>query len=573
MLTPSSHTHTGINRQALRGRRALALAVAALSLGLAARAEALPIDGIHNIQHVVMIMQENRSMDTYFGTYPGASGIPGGVCVPDPANSTCVPPYHSFSDKNWGGLHGTAAARTDINEGKMDGFVAANEKSCTKTSCTPCKPAELETKKHCTDVMAYHDAREIPNYWSYANNFVLQDHMFESAISWSAPEHNFLVSGWSAKCPSGDPNPMHCTSAIGFGSPNRTWTDITYPLAKANVSWRYYIFEGSEPDCASDETLTCEPTTLTPKTLSIWNPLAFMADVKADGQQGNIQSLNNFYTAVHNTSSCGLPNVSWVIPNSRVSEHPYSLVSTGQAYVTTLVNSIMRSPCWASTAIFVSWDDWGGFYDHVAPPTVDENGYGLRVPSLVISPFARPGHVDHQPLSHDAYLKFIEDAFLGGARLNPATDGRPDSRPSVREEAPGLGNLESDFNFKQTPRPPLLLPTHPEPGPASVPPGAAQPPAGETGVASSLTKTSATLNASVNPDGGKVSDCHFDYGASPTYGSTAPCSALPGSGTNPVEVFANVTGLKANTTYHFRIVATNPGGTGSGADQTFTTLP
>jgi hypothetical protein len=194
-------------------------------------------------------------------------------------------------------------------------------------------------------------------------------------------------------------------------------------------------------------------------------------DVKEDGQMGNVQSLNNFYTAVHKTSECGLPQVSWVVPNSVVSEHPPSLVSKGQAYVTTLVNSIMRSPCWDSSAIFLSWDDWGGFYDNVVPPDVDENGYGFRVPGLVISPYARAGYIDHQQLSHDAYLKFIEDDFLEGQRLNPATDGRPDSRPDVREEAPGLGNLESDFDFCQAPRAPLILPTHPAPGPASQPPG------------------------------------------------------------------------------------------------------
>jgi Phosphoesterase family len=161
------------------------------------------------------------------------------------------------------------------------------------------------------------------------------------------------------------------------------------------------------------------------------------------------------------------------MPNSKVSEHPPALVSNGQAYVTTLVNSIMRSPCWGSTAIFLSWDDWGGFYDHVVPPVIDGNGYGFRVPGLVISPYAKAGYVDHQQLSHDAYLKFIEDDFMGGQRLNPATDGRPDSRPDVREEAPGLGNLVEDFDFNQSPRPPLLLPTHPAPGPASCPPGAA----------------------------------------------------------------------------------------------------
>ena len=101
-----------------------------------------------------------------------------------------------------------------------------------------------------------------------------------------------------------------------------------------------------------------------------------------------------------------------------------------------LTAAAMRGPDWKSTAIFVSWDDWGGFYDHVVPPTVDVNGYGLRVPGLVISPYARRGYIDHQVLSFDAYLKFIEDDFLSGSRLNPATDGRPDPRPDVREIAP-----------------------------------------------------------------------------------------------------------------------------------------
>ena len=93
----------------------------------------------------------------------------------------------------------------------------------------------------------------------------------------------------------------------------------------------------------------------------------------------------------------------------------------------------MNGPEWKSTAIFVAWDDWGGFYDHVPPPTVDQNGYGLRVPGLVISPYAKRGYIDHQTLSFDAYAKFIEDDFLDGQRLDPKTDGRPDPRPDVRE--------------------------------------------------------------------------------------------------------------------------------------------
>jgi phospholipase C len=131
----------------------------------------------------------------------------------------------------------------------------------------------------------------------------------------------------------------------------------------------------------------------------------------------------------------------------------------------------MTGPQWKSTAIFLAWDDWGGFYDHVVPPAVDRYGYGLRVPSLVISPYARKGFIDHQVLSFDAYNKFIEDDFLNGQRLDPATDGRPDPRPDVRENAPLLGNLIDDFNFNQKPRRPVLLPLHPSPGPASKPGG------------------------------------------------------------------------------------------------------
>jgi phospholipase C len=194
------------------------------------------------------------------------------------------------------------------------------------------------------------------------------------------------------------------------------------------------------------------------KTPGIWNPLPYFDTVKADGQLGNIQSVDRFYKAA---KSGRLPAVSWVVPSGDVSEHPDAPVSYGQSYVTSLVNALMRSPDWRSSAIFLSWDDWGGFYDHVDPPVVDENGYGLRVPGIVISPYAKTGFVDHQTLSFDAYDKFIEDDFLNGQRLNPKTDGRPDPRPNVRENERILGNLASDFNFNQAPRPPVLLPVHP----------------------------------------------------------------------------------------------------------------
>ena len=467
----------------LGGAARIALAGCALMLAPASTAIATPSEGIHNIQHVVMIMQENRSFDSYFGTYPGANGIPAGTCVPDTLHGGCAAPFHNANETNKGGIHGSDAAVADINGGQMNGFLDRAEKGCAPTT-TRCFPCTSEAGEGCVDVMGYHDGRELANYWTYAQNFVLQDNMFESAASWSLPEHLFLVSGWSAACPFGDLNPLDCVSTLAAHRPERSksgekstdsWTDITYLMYKAKVSWRYYVYEGNEPDCESDEATACTPVKQGPTTPGIWNPLADFTDVRQDGQLGNIQSLNSFYTSVHNKSSCTLPNVSWIDPNFSVSEHPSqgqsgSPISVGQAYVTTLINSIMRSKCWGSTAIFLSWDDWGGFYDHVMPPNIDQNGYGLRVPGIVISPYARRGYIDHQQLSHDAYLKFIEDDFLSSGRLNPETDGRPDKRPDVREEASGLGSLLSEFDFNQAPLPPMLLPTHPEPGPASLPP-------------------------------------------------------------------------------------------------------
>ncbi len=248
-----------------------------------------------------------------------------------------------------------------------------------------------------------------------------------------------------------------------------SWTDLTYLLHKEHVSWSYYVQSGIQPDCDDNPDQTaagCAPVKQGAGTPSIWNPLPSFTDVKQDGQLGDIKNLSSFYTAAEQGT---LPAVSWIAPTQANSDHPPANLATGQAYVTNLINTIMRGPDWDSTAIFLTWDDWGGFYDNVVPPVVDENGYGLRVPALVISPYARQGYIDHQILSFDAYNKFIEDDFLGGARLNPATDGRPDPRPDVREDEAILGDLVADFDFSQLPRPPVLLPTHPAPGPASTP--------------------------------------------------------------------------------------------------------
>jgi phospholipase C len=421
-----------------------ALAVGALlAVGASAQAQVASagkgtgvLQGIQKIQHVIVIMQENRSFDSYFGTYPGADGIPSGVCVPDPANGGCVAPYVDHQDENTGGPHMDANFVADVNGGNMDGFVGQAELKCTSSPCP-------------TDVMGYHVRSDIPNYWAYARNFVLDDHMFESAHSWSFPAHLEMVSAWSATCT--DPSdPMSCT---GTDEPaNRTasnptpfaWTDLTWLLHAHGVSWGYYLDNGAQ----SSTNPRGVPT--------IWNPLPGFTDVAQDGQQGNVLPLTTFFSQAQAGT---LPAVSWIVPAPKDSEHPPALVSTGQAYVTRIINAVMSSSDWGSSAIFLSWDDWGGFYDHVnpLPYAPDSLGYGIRVPALVISPYARRGYIDPQILSSDAYLKFIEDDFLGGARLDPATDGRPDSRPVVRENYPQLGNLVNDFDFSQKPLRPLIL--------------------------------------------------------------------------------------------------------------------
>jgi phospholipase C len=439
---------------------------------------------IHKIKHVVVIMQENRSFDSYFGTFAGADGInpASPPCVPDPLHGAPVCAFPDHHDVNSGGPHSQnnatvdmGCANTSTRSGcQMNGFVeeAQRGSNCGTDPNNPqCSPCDSSSAGSCNDVMGYHDGSDIPNYWAYARNFVLQDHMFEPNASWSLPEHLFQVSEWSARCT--DPfNAFSCTNALqsptgssigGTGGVNDgqlhyAWTDMTYLLHKNNISWGYYVFRGTEPDCESDAAMTCAPVQQGPQTPGIWNPLPSFTDVYQDGQLGNIQTLSNFYTAARSGS---LPAVSWIDPNGTVSEHPPARVSAGQTYVTGLINAIMQSPDWSSTAIFLSWDDWGGFYDHVVPPSVDQNGYGLRVPGLLISPYAKIGYVDSQTLSHDAYNKFIEADFIRGQSLNPATDGRPDPRPDVREANPNLGDLTSEFDFTQAARQPLILPVCP----------------------------------------------------------------------------------------------------------------
>ncbi len=436
--------------------------------------------GINKIRHVIVIMQENRSFDSYFGTYPGADGIPmrhgrPTVCIPDPSSHRCVRPFYDPSLVNEGGPHSARAAQADVRGGRMNGFLAEairGRRGCRRDALNPDCTATAG-RSGIPDVMGWHDARQIPNYWAYAHRFVLQDHMFEPIGSWSLPSHLEMVSAWSATChPPTDPTACRTNVGLRRGQASRSggktsliypWTDVTYLLHRAGVSWAYYVAPGTRPDCVTGQ-MFCPAQPQSAGTPGIWNPLPRFRTVRRDHQLGNVRAVSSFRKAAQKGT---LPAVSWIVPSGRVSEHPPNSISAGQAWVTKLIDAVMKGPDWNSSAIFLSWDDWGGFYDHMPPPP--GSGWGPRVPGLVISPYARRGFVDHQNLTSIAYLKFIEDVFLGGQRINPATDGRPDSRPGVAESSPLLGNLVRDFNFNRKPRPPLILPPYAHPGRPSIP--------------------------------------------------------------------------------------------------------
>jgi phospholipase C len=389
--------------------------------------------GLGRVQHVVVLMLENRSFDSYFGTFPGVNGIPPNPnCNPDPQTQQCILPFHNTSLINYGGPHSTSAMWGDIDGGKFDGFIIQAEQQPKYIDPSP------------DDVMGYHTCAEIPVYCQYASEYTIADNHFAATNSWSAIAHLYLVSGWSAKCTS--PDPMSCTSSNNTNPyvDELAWTDITWLLHSHGISWKYYMY-GKGGNSLGPRTFNGDdgedpgPNVFSP---SAWNPLPGFDDVRTDGELGNIVAGDNFLA---DAKAGTLQAVSWVIPPFLRSDHPAEPISGGQDWVRHQIGAVMKGPDANSTLILVTWDEWGGFYDHVMPPVIDVGGYGFRTPLIIVGSMVKHGYVDHQLLTSDAYLKLIEDLFLGSARLDPNTDGRPDPRSDVRENVTGLGDLRNDL--------------------------------------------------------------------------------------------------------------------------------
>jgi phospholipase C len=255
--------------------------------------------GIHKIKHVIIIMQENRSFDSYFGTFPGADGIPmkGGkpaVCLRNPDSGGCQAPYPDHADQKQVGGHWEPDMTSQIDGGKMDGFLSEAETAgyCKSGSRADC------------DVMGYHTGSDLPNYWSYAKHFVLQDHMFEPVASWTVPSHLYLVSGWAASCHS--KNPMSCSSYINLPVQRApfAWTDLTYLLHKHHVSWGWYLDQSVGAGVAVPESDRAP--------FSWVNVLPSFTDVASDRQAGNLKTDSAFFRQARSGT---LPSVSWLMPD------------------------------------------------------------------------------------------------------------------------------------------------------------------------------------------------------------------------------------------------------------------
>lgn len=454
------------------------------------------------IKHVVVIMQENRSFDNYFGTFPKAKGIPSTVLG---KTYDCDSNCNCSLNANGAGKYKFARnpdpeAKTDLPHGNSDFQKSIANPVDNGATLSPADFLHAACQyiggnsntTALQDVLGYHvgnsSSDELYNYWQYAKNFLLQDNMFESVPDWSPIEHNYMVSAWNADCASGT-----CKTSLTYNA-NGTylWNDISNLLCGGGVRWMFYQGEDWIHDCKScaspnDIPANCFNTGSDP-IVAFWSPLGrfqtYQQNKSNPNNTGDIAELQSFYTSLNNVGTSAdqdgskFPAVSWIVPGRQVSEHtevPGTIdtmnIKWGEGYVTSIVNAVMSNrTLWETTAIFLSWDDWGGFYDHMPPVsngTSDAKNYqtyGIRVPGLVISPWVKSkGYIDSNQLSHDAYLKFIEDVFLGGKRILAGQGNgcytvstSKDPRTEARETLSAAGDLKADFDFSHGPLPPLI---------------------------------------------------------------------------------------------------------------------
>ena len=366
-------------------RNHLAACVVALAIGASfmSVASATP-PGASNIKHVIVMMQENRTFDSYFGhlkAYDPTLDVeaePADASNPNPLNASApaIQAFHQtnaceVSDLN----HSVSGSHAEFDNGKMDGFTKANE------------DASLDPTGSRT--MGYHTQAEIPYYYKLADTFAIGDRYFASELGPTFPNRFFLL----AATPFGHTNNAFPTTDFN----EFTQKTIFEELDAAHISWRVYFTEV---------------------------PFAAIFSYVRKNAVGKLFPITQYFI---DAAAGTLPQVSFVDPvfvgsnNTETDEHPTTNIQVGEKYSSTVINTLMQSPSWTTSALFFTYDEHGGFYDHVPPPAAvppDNIGtdgtldrYGFRVPAIVISPFAKRHFVSHVVNDHTSILAFIEKRF------------------------------------------------------------------------------------------------------------------------------------------------------------------
>ena len=379
-----------------------------LLTGCAGSGASLVPKNLNVIHHTVFVICENHTFDNYFGAFPGAEGATSGLL-----SSGQWIPLSTMPDEYFGGnlCNGWDCALLAMDHGKMDQFDLIGGGWSAFTQATE---------------------NEIPNTWAYARHFTLADHYFTSVHGPSLPNHLFSVAAQSGGAidNGGNPGPGAACDGISYGTvtvidangnrsqqpPCFDFPTLPDSLTKAGISWKYYAEGGGVLSVISH----------------IYNSSSWQLD---------IASSDNFIT---DARAGHLPAMSWLLPPGPASEHPPASMCEGENWMVNALNAVMQGPDWNSTAVFVTWDDFGGFYDHLPPPQVDQFGLGPRVPMLIISPYAKPGYVSHAVYDHTSVLRFVEKRY---------------DLPALTPRDASADAMLDSFDFTRPPRPPLLLST------------------------------------------------------------------------------------------------------------------
>ena len=397
-----------------RRMTSLLLALAAIVLS-AAPAAAAPVVAAAEprpttpIEHFLFLMQGDRTFDNYFGTYPGANGIPAGTCQvfvqTKPANG-CVKPFPA-GDKAVPALApGESVLRAQLNGGAMDGFVSAY----------------VAQGRDGTPAMGYYDRSDLPFSWEVADKYVLFDRFFSSAFHGTRDNRSYWVS--AAPAPGG----TRSMPAGGYGQ----GPTIFDRLQAAGVSWKFYVQD-------YDPTITFRTSATAPAGQAVRVPLLDYARFVDDPElSSHIVDLSEYYKDL---TAGTLPAVAY-LASSGASERSSRSIPAAQDLLRDLTTQLMLSPYWHSSALMWSYDGSGGWYDHVAPPTVNGAQLGFRVPALLVSPYARRGLIEHRQMEYPSALRFIEDNW----QLAPLT-----------ERDRNATSIASVFDFSIPPRTPDLI--------------------------------------------------------------------------------------------------------------------